>query len=73
MRLIRLYPHLLKVLSENDFARENYMKFSMLTAREKEALRYIVKGHSNQEIAEQCLGSEYHSNAPKQNLEEIRD
>ncbi|MGB0458248.1 MAG: response regulator transcription factor [Chitinophagales bacterium] len=56
-QLTNTLTYLEKVLSENDFARENYMKFSMLTAREKEALRYIVKGHSNQEIADKMFVS----------------
>ena len=42
-----------RLLVENNFLRENSIKFSSLTEREKEILKHIALGKSNKEIADE--------------------
>ena len=41
-----------RLLKENNFLRNNYLKFSSLGKREKEILKYVALGHSSPEIGD---------------------
>lgn len=43
---------LLRMLEQDRFYSENYPGFASLTRREKELLRYIANGYTNEEIAD---------------------
>jgi len=46
---INLFKNIIK---QNHFIKNNVEKFSSLTIREKETLKFIVKGHTNEQISE---------------------
>jgi DNA-binding CsgD family transcriptional regulator len=41
------------ILEENDFIKNNFEKYCSLSKREKETLKFIIKGGTNEQISEQ--------------------
>ena len=61
------------IIEQNHFMRNNVEKYSSLTPREKETLRFIVKGYTNEQISEKMYVSHHtirtHRNRVWQKLE----
>tara|TARA_R110000772_G_scaffold202935_1_gene313185 strand:+ start:267 stop:1055 length:789 start_codon:yes stop_codon:yes gene_type:complete len=49
----RTIKSLKTILEENDFIKNNIEKYSSLSKREKETLKFVVKGYTNEQISEQ--------------------
>lgn len=60
--------HIIEVLNENVFLKSNLNKFKALTKREKEIIRYLVKGASNTTIAREINVSEHTIKTHRRNI-----
>ena len=47
------------LIEQNNFIKNNVEKYSSLTSREKETLKFIIKGHTNAQIAEKMHLSQH--------------
>ena len=60
--------HIVDVLNENIFLKTNIDKYEILTKREKEVIKHIVRGASNTSIAREIKISEHTIKTHRQNI-----
>jgi DNA-binding CsgD family transcriptional regulator len=57
-----------RLMEENSFLRQHYVKFAQLGMREREVMKHVALGKSSQEIAQEMFISEKTVNTHRRNI-----